>query len=64
MDSCGIEKLWVREVMAPSDQLVGVTNSTMMSEFDTLKQILAYVAENRLKEALEAEVPHMDVEAT
>ena len=36
----------------------------MMSEFDALKRISSYVAENRLKSALEAEVPHMIVEAS
>lgn len=33
-----------------------------MYEFDTLKQISAYIAENRLNVALEAEVPQMVVE--
>lgn len=49
--------------MIQSDQLVGVKNLTMMSEFDTLKRISSYVAKNRLKAALEAEIPHMDVES-
>lgn len=35
----------------------------MMSEVDALKQILDYVAEKKLKEALEAGIPHMVVEA-
>lgn len=35
----------------------------MMSEFNALERILAYVAENRLKAAIKAEVKHMDVEA-
>lgn len=33
-----------------------------MYDFDALKRISAYVAENRLKAALEAEIPHMVVE--
>lgn len=49
--------------MIQSDQLVEVKNLTTMSEFDALKRISSYVAKNRLKVALEAEIPHMDVEA-
>lgn len=49
--------------MIQFDQLAGATNLMTISEFDTLKQILAYMAENRLKVALEAEIPHMVVEA-
>lgn len=37
-------------------------NSMMMSEFNSLEQILAYVAKNILKTALEAKVKHMVVE--
>ena len=46
-----------------SGQLTRATNLLLMSEFDALKWILDCVAEHRLKEALEAEVPHMDVKA-
>lgn len=35
----------------------------MMFEFDALKRILTYIAENRLNATLEAEVKYMDVEA-
>lgn len=49
--------------MTPSDQLVGVTNLMMMSEFDALKKILAYVARNRLKADLEVNVSHIVVGA-
>lgn len=41
----------------------GATNLMMMYAFDALKQISAYIAKNRLKAALEAEIPHMVVEA-
>lgn len=34
-----------------------------MFEYDTLKRIQAYVAKNRLKVSLEAEVRHMATEA-
>lgn len=49
--------------MIQSGQLVEATNLMTRSEFDALRQIAAYVAENRLKAALEAEIPHIDVEA-
>lgn len=62
MDLRGIEKLWVREAMTASSRLVGWSNLMMMSEFDALKRISAYIAENKLKASLEAEVQHMDVE--
>lgn len=39
-------------------------NSTKMSEFDALERISTYVAKNRLKAALEAEIPHMVVEVS
>lgn len=63
MDLYGIERLWEREAMKPSNQLVGVMNSTMMSEFDALERISVYVGENRLKADLEAKVQHMTVKA-
>lgn len=49
--------------MTPFNRLVGGTSSTMMSEFDALKRILAYIVESRLKATLEAEVQRMTVEA-
>lgn len=45
--------------MIQSGQLDGATNLMTMSELDILKRILAYVVENRLKVALEAEIQHM-----
>lgn len=35
----------------------------MITGFDVLDRIMAYVAENRLKEDLEAKVPHMASES-
>lgn len=46
-----------------SSQLVRAMNLMMMSEVDALKQILAYIADNRLKATLEAKILHMIVEA-
>lgn len=43
---------------------VGEANSVLMTEFTTLKWILAYIAENKQQLALEAEVKNMDVEAS
>lgn len=43
---------------------VGEANSVLMTEFATLKRILAYIAENKQQLALEAEVKNMVVEAS
>lgn len=49
--------------MAQSGKLVGATDLMTMYEFKASKRNLAYVAENRLKTALEAEIPHMVIVA-
>lgn len=49
--------------MTQSGQLPGATNLIMMFEFDALRRLSAYIAENRLKEVLVAEISHMVVEA-
>lgn len=46
-----------------SNQLDGDMNLVIMSEAKTLERISAYIAEKRLKVALEAEVEYMVVEA-
>lgn len=46
-----------------SDLLVGETKIVIMSESDTLEKISAYIAENKLKASLEAEVKYIVVEA-
>lgn len=45
------------------DQQAGEMNLVMMTEFHALDRITAYMVENRLQAALEAKIPHMDVEA-
>ncbi|KAI5430427.1 hypothetical protein KIW84_034853 [Lathyrus oleraceus] len=45
------------------DKEDGEANLMMMSKESALKRITAYIAENKLKEALEAEVKYMVVEA-
>ena len=45
------------------DQQAGAANLMMMTESSTLQKISAYVAENRMIAALEAEVKYMDFEA-
>ena len=44
-------------------QLVGAKKTLIMSESKYVKKILSYMAENKMKTALEAEVKYMDVEA-
>lgn len=45
-----------------SNQLVGEVNSTMMSKSKTLERISAYIAKNKLKAALEAEVKYISAD--
>lgn len=64
----GIEKWSTKrtstmKVPKVSNPQVGEVNSVMMSDLKTLKRILAYVAENKLKAALEVEFKYMVVEA-
>lgn len=57
----GIVRLWEKDsiILLKYDQHTRETNLVMMIEFDTLGRIMAYVDENRIKAALEAEVSHM-----
>lgn len=49
--------------MTQSSQLARATNLMTMSEFDALKRISAYIAKNRLKAPLKAEIPHMAIKS-
>lgn len=51
------------EVPKVSNSRVREVNLVMMSDLKTLERLLAYVAENKLKTALEVEVKCMVVEA-
>lgn len=59
----GSKKVWGIKECLGYHQLVRKMKVRVMSESDTLKIILAYVAENRLKSALEDEDRHMAIEA-
>lgn len=64
----GIEKLQEKKTSAIEVPKVSIpqvreVNSVMMFDLKTLKKISAYIAKNKLKATLEAEVKYMDVEA-
>lgn len=57
------EKTLNSEGRQASSQLDGKTKTATMFESKIFEFFLAYIAENRLKEALEAEVKYMVIEA-
>lgn len=54
-------RLWEKGsiILTKYGQQARETNLEMMTEFDALDRIKGYMVENRLKAALEVEVPHM-----